>query len=452
MNIKDDSRKVVKGDIFVALKKTHDGHDYILDAIKNGASKVIVEEGNYDVETIVTEDTHNYLVNYLYDNYYDQIKNLKLIGMTGTNGKTTTCFLIYQALNKLGIKCAYIGTIGFYLDEKIKDLSNTTPDILEIYELLLTCVENNIEYVVMECSSHALDMKRLDKLKFKYGIFSNLTEDHLDYHKTMESYLAAKLKILNSMRDDGVFLVNADDEASASFEKKFKYTKRIGLSNSDYEIKDFSFDPAKTHICFQYEKKDYEVDTHLTGKFNVYNYLMTVAIVHEYGFSLEEILKQSAYLYPPKGRCETFLVRDGFAVVDYAHTPDAVLKVLETYREVTQNKIITVIGCGGDRDPIKRPIMGRIASEKSDYVIFTNDNPRTEDPEKIMQDILKGVEQTNYEVILDRHEAIKKALDLLNSGDVVLLLGKGHEDYQIIGHEKIHFDDREEIQKYMQNL
>ena len=179
---------------------------------------------------------------------------------------------------------------------------------------------------------------------------------------------------------------------------------------------------------------------------------MTVAIVHEYGFSLEEILKQSAYLYPPKGRCETFLVRDGFAVVDYAHTPDAVLKVLETYREVTQNKIITVIGCGGDRDPIKRPIMGRIASEKSDYVIFTNDNPRTEDPEKIMQDILKGVEQTNYEVILDRHEAIKKALDLLNSGDVVLLLGKGHEDYQIIGHEKIHFDDREEIQKYMQNL
>lgn len=449
-----DSRKIKKGQTFVAIKgHTVDGHDYIRSAIQNGASRIIAEhEVDASVPVEIVPDSSLYLKNALVKEYGKTLEKLKIIGVTGTNGKTTTCYLTYQLLKALGVQVAYMGTIGFcFLDEQI-ELPNTTPEILTIYKLFLEAMEKGCTTVVMEVSSHALSLERIAGLSFTIGAFTNLTEDHLDYHKTMESYLAAKLKILNYMRDDGVFLVNADDEASTSFEKKFEYTKRIGLSNSDYEIKDFSFDPAKTHICFRYEKKDYEVDTHLTGKFNVYNYLMTVAIVHEYGFILEEILKQSAYLYPPKGRCETFLVRDGFAVVDYAHTPDAVLKVLETYREVTQNKIITVIGCGGDRDPIKRPIMGRIASEKSDYVIFTNDNPRTEDPEKIMQDILKGVEQTNYEVILDRHEAIKKALDLLNSGDVVLLLGKGHEDYQISGHEKIHFDDREEIQKYTQNL
>lgn len=200
MILKDDSRKIKKGDTFIALKKVHDGHEYIEEAIKNGASKIIAERGNYKVDTLIVPDTHKYLVDYLYDNYYDKIKDLKLIGMTGTNGKTTTCFLIYQALNKLNIKCAYIGTIGFYLDKKIKDLSNTTPDILEIYEMLLECADKGIEYVVMECSSHALDMKRLDKLKFKYGIFSNLTEDHLDYHGSFENYIKAKQNMLVIMR------------------------------------------------------------------------------------------------------------------------------------------------------------------------------------------------------------------------------------------------------------
>ena len=199
LNIKDDSRKINKGDTFIALKKINDGHDYVLDAIKNGAKKVIVEKGLYDVETIIVEDTHKYLVKYLKHYYYDKIKDIKLIGMTGTNGKTTTCFLLYQALNKAGIKCAYIGTIGFYIEDKIKDLNNTTPDILEIYELLLECLEHNVEYVVMEASSQALDMHRLDGLNFEYGIFSNITQDHLDYHKTMDNYIKCNKNYLKML-------------------------------------------------------------------------------------------------------------------------------------------------------------------------------------------------------------------------------------------------------------
>ena len=225
MNIKDDSRKIKKGDTFIALNK---GHDYVQEAINNGASKVIVEKGLYDVETIVVPDTHEYLVNYLYDNYYDLIKDLKLIGMTGTNGKTTTCFLIYQALNKLNIKTAYIGTIGFYIDEKIKQTNNTTPDILEIYEMLLEAKENNCKYVVMETSSHALDMHRLDKLSFDIGIFSNLTIDHLDYHKTMENYALAKQKLFDKVKY--LSIVNSDSEYKDYFIKP-NHTRCINIAN-----------------------------------------------------------------------------------------------------------------------------------------------------------------------------------------------------------------------------
>ena len=235
MNIKDDSRKIKKGDTFIALKKENDGHDYILDAINNGATKIIAEHGNYEVETMIVSDTHKYLVDYLYENYYDKIKKLKLIGMTGTNGKTTTCFLIYQALNKLNIKCAYIGTIGFYLDKKVRNLNNTTPDILEIYELLLECLENGVEYVVMECSSQALAMHRLDRLKFNYGIFSNITEDHLDYHKTMDDYVKAK-QILFSNVTFKTF-VNYDDPYKEYFMRENSVT--YGLNGGDYHLKDY---------------------------------------------------------------------------------------------------------------------------------------------------------------------------------------------------------------------
>ncbi len=446
-----DSRKVKPGQTFVAIKgHTVDGHDYIESAIKNGATAIIAERPvETSVPVTVVQDSSKYLKEQLVKEYSQSLKKLKIIGVTGTNGKTTTCYLIYQLLKSLDVKAAYMGTIGFFFEEEKIELPNTTPEILTIYKLFLEAMEKGCTTIVMEVSSHALSLERVVGLEFQIGAFTNLTEDHLDYHKTMEEYLQAKLKILNYMSLNGVFIVNQDDIASKRFQEAFKNTKTIGMKESNYWIKEYTFNPVKTTILLEYNNQDYTIETNLTGKFNVYNYLTALAILHEYGFSIEEILSKTNKIYPPKGRCETYKVKDGYAVVDYAHTPDAVEKVIDAYKELSKGKIITLVGCGGDRDPLKRPIMGHIATEKSDWVIFTNDNPRTEDPEKIMKDILQGVEKTNYEVILDRHEAIKKALDKINKEDIVLLLGKGHEDYQILGHEKVHFDDSEEIKNYI---
>ena len=432
MNIKDDSRKVVKGDIFVALKKINDGHKYVIDAIKNGASKVVVEEGDYDAETIKVADTHKYLVDYLYDNYYDKIKNLKLIGMTGTNGKTTTCFLIYQALNKLGIKCAYIGTIGFYLDKKIKPLNNTTPDILEIYELLLECVDNNIEYVVMECSSHALDMHRLDKLEFKYSIFSNLTIDHLDYHKTIENYIKAKQKLFDQVTIKT--LVNSDDEYKDYFIRNNTIT--YGL-NGDYKLSDIDLNKR----TFKVNNITYK--TNLIGKHNIYNLLVVIALLSE----LKLDTKVVEDLTCPPGRMDIVNKDDNLIIIDYAHTPDAVSKIINSVKELKHNKIITIIGCGGDRDSFKRPIMSNISCSNSDYVIFTNDNPRSENPNNIISDMLHNLDKFNYEIILNREKAIIKGIQMLEKNDILLVLGKGHENYQIINGVKHHFDDKETVIK-----
>lgn len=432
MNIKDDSRKVNKGDIFVALKKVNDGHEYVLAAIKNGASKVVVEEGDYEVETIKVKDTHEYLVNYLYDNYYDKIRNLKLIGMTGTNGKTTTCFLIYQTLNKLGIKCAYIGTIGFYLDKKIKSLNNTTPDILEIYELLLECADNECEYVVMECSSHALDMHRLDKLEFKYGIFSNLTQDHLDYHKTLENYIKAKQKLFDQVTIKT--LVNSDDKYKDYFIRDNTIT--YGL-NGNYKLSDINLKER----TFKVNNITYK--TNLIGKHNIYNLLVVIALLTELKLDTKII---EDLTYPP-GRMDIVNFNNNMIVIDYAHTPDAVSKILDSVKELEFNKIITIIGCGGDRDSFKRQIMSKIACDNSDYVIFTNDNPRHENPNNIISDMLHNLDKFNYEIILNREKAIIKGIQMLEKNDILLVLGKGHENYQIINGVKHHFDDKEIVLK-----
>lgn len=445
-----DSRNIIPGQIFVAIKgNTVDGHNFVSQAEEKGAIKIIAEhevESNIPVE--IVKDSSVYLKERLLEEYKENLKNLKIIGVTGTNGKTTTCYLTYQLLKKLGVKVAYMGTIGFIYEKTKIELPNTTPEILTIYKLLLDAMENGCTTVVMEVSSHALDFERVAGLEFQIGAFTNLTEDHLDYHKTMDNYLNAKLKILNYMKKEGTYIVNHDDPSSEKFIENFKNTKTVGLEKNDYSILNFNINPSKTNIEFMVSEEKFNVTTNLTSKFNIYNYMTALAICHEYGFDVPSIIEKTASVYPPKGRCETYEVKDGYAVVDYAHTPDAVEKVIEAYKELATARVITIVGCGGDRDPIKRPIMGNIASEKSDYVIYTSDNPRTEDPQKIMDDILKGVKKENYEVILDRPTAIKKALSMIEKNDIVLVLGKGHEDYQIIGHDKIHLDDAEEILKY----
>jgi len=452
LDIKTDSRLIKEGDTFVAIKgHTVDGHDYINKAIENGAKRIVAEHGEYEVETIIVDDSEKYLNEYLVNNYSDKFNNIKFIGITGTNGKTTTAYLTSQMLTELNIKNAYIGTIGYYVNSKlVRELPNTTPDILALYNLILESIQNNVEVVVMEVSSHALDYGRVNGIKFDVAGFTNLTEDHLDYHVTMDNYLAAKKLILSYLKDEGVMVSNIDDPYGIEF--KYKNFKSLGFNESDYQIINYEYTNLTTKIEFSYESKKYRVETNLLNKFNIYNYITSLAFINSIGINIEEIINITPKIYPPNGRNEIIKVGNAKAIVDYAHTPDAVEKIISSTLENKLGKIITIVGCGGDRDPKKRPIMGNIATTLSDYVILTNDNPRTEDEKKIMNDIVSGIEKDNYEIIHDRVSAIRKGLEMLNNNDTLLILGKGHEDYQIIGHDKIHLSDKEEVEKYIKEI
>ncbi len=448
IKLKSDSRKVKPGDTFIAIKNVErDGHDYIESAIKNGATKIICEHGTYSVETVIVENTREYLNNYLYKNYYPLFRDIKLIGVTGTNGKTTTCYLVYQLLNLFNRKTAYIGTIGFYCGEEKRELNNTTPDVDLLYSMFLEAKEKNCEYIVMEVSSHALDKNRLFGLEFDEVAFTNLTQDHLDYHGTLEKYRDAKKILFTKTRNDKIAIINSDDSYYKSFmleeNKNITYGK-----NGDLSFKDIILSNQGSKFSFNYNNCDYNISTDLVGAFNIYNYLASLLLVVNLGFDIDSVIKLSAKLSHPPGRMEKIKYKTNSIFVDYAHTPDAVSNVIKSTLEYRKGKVITIIGCGGDRDKTKRPIMGKIATELSDYVIFTNDNPRTEDEKEIMKDILSGVSKNNYEVNHNRKDAIHRGLDMLEENDILLILGKGHEDYQIIGKEKIHFSDKEIVENY----
>ena len=448
INLKTDSRKVKKGDTFIAIKNVNtDGHDYIEDAIKNGATTIIAEKGEYSVKTIIVEDTKKYLQDYLYNNYYDKIKKIKLIGVTGTNGKTTICYLVYQMLNLLNKKAAYIGTIGFYYNNIKKTLNNTTPDVDLLYEMLLEAKENDIEYVVMEVSSHALDKNRVYGLDFDEVAFTNLTQDHLDYHKTIDNYIETKKKLFYKTRNNKIAILNGDDKYFDRFINNENNNIIISKENGNLKINNYSLSHMNTIIDFDFENNNYTTKINMVGSYNVYNYLTALLLVNKLGFDINNILDITKDLNPPKGRMQKIDYKTNSIFIDYAHTPDAVINVLKNAEEYKKGKIITIIGCGGDRDRTKRPIMGSAAEKYSDFVIFTNDNPRCEDEKQIMNDIISGVKLENHKVIFDRKEAIKEGINMLKENDILMILGKGHEDYQVIGKEKIHFSDEEEVLK-----
>ena len=449
MNIKSDSRKIEKGDTFIALDGVnHHGHEYIEDAIKRGAKRIICTEGNYDVETIYVPNTHEYLVEYLDATYQEELQDIKLIGVTGTNGKTTTCFLIYQALNQLSIPCAYVGTIGFYINGKVKDLTNTTPDVLELYDMILQAKQAGCKYVVMEVSSHALSYQRIGKLKFHYAFFSNLTEDHLDFHKTMENYALAKQKLFYQLEEDHTCFINCDDSYASYFLLEQNHNLTYGTKNSNYKISNIQVDISNT----TFQCNGYRYQMKLLGKYNVYNMVCVIALLSVMNFTNEQIKNVIKNLEPPKGRMEVLSFLRGKIVIDYAHTPDAVQQILLTAREIPHQKIYTIVGCGGDRDPLKRPIMGEIATSLSDFVIFTSDNPRTEDPFHILKDITADLQKNNFTVIENRKDAINKGIQMMKKNDILLVLGKGHENYQIIKDEIIDFDDKIIAKEIMDNI
>ena len=436
--LQSDSRKVRIGDTFIALKGIKDdGHNYILDAINNGNKKIICEHGNYP-NMVKVDNTNTYLHKYLKDNYLKYINRLKLIGITGTNGKTTTSYLIYQAMNNLRIKCAYIGTIGFYINGKIKDNINTTPDILTLYHMLTKCVKENVKYVVMEVSSQGLYYNRVDGLKFDYAVFTNLTIEHLDFHKTMDNYLKEKMKLFSNLKEDGISIINSDDQ----YYKNFITDKCITYGVlGDYKIRNINYNINNSSFTVN----NIKYKTSLIGEYNIYNLCVVIIILKKLGISDDKIYNTILKLDSAPGRMDKIKYKDSIIIIDYAHSPDAVEKVLKTLKD--KGKITTIIGCGGNRDKSKRKIMGSIASKNSDYVIFTSDNPRYEESEDIIIDMIQNVDSFNYEIEINRENAIIKGIQRLEKNDILLILGKGHENYQEIKGVKYPFNDKDVVLK-----
>ena len=446
INIKSDSRKVKKGDIFVALKGiSSNGDEYVESAIENGASKIITETNNtYSVETINVEDSRNYLVNYLKDNYGKYLDEMNIIGITGTNGKTTTAYLIYQMLNKLNIKCAYIGTIGYYLDKKVYSLPNTSPDVCEIYDMLINAYENGYKTVVMEVSSQGLDMGRLDSIKFNYALFTNLTQDHLDYHKTMENYAKAKQKLFYNLKDNGVSIINSDD----SYKDYFNISNYVeyGFNNNDYKIEEYNLG-YKINFKLNIYDNIYDVDSKLIGKYNMYNLVGAITLLHQMNIDINDIINVVKDVSAPPGRTDIINYNNNLIIVDYAHTPDAMENIYNLVNEIKKGDVYTVFGCTGDRDRTKRPIMMTLATNNSKHVIFTSDDLHNEDFNRIVSDAIEGIENTNFEVIMNRGKAIEKGISLLKENDILLVLGKGHEEFIIMKDKKIPFNDKKLIEK-----
>lgn len=460
-----DSRKVIPGSLFIALKgiKT-DGHTYIDDAVSRGAIAVMVNEDfftakpNYtsefirkaEITFILVKDSRPLLSPLGKAFYQDPASHLKLIGVVGTNGKTTSTFLLKSILESAGMKTGLVGTIHSIVGKKVLPTTNTTPGPLELQELLAQMVEENIEYTVMEVSSHALAQDRIAGLNFIGGIFTNITQDHLDYHHTFNQYFQVKSSFFQDLPKEARAVINFDDPHSAKITAATEARViTYGLS-AKAEIRAENIEKNMDNTCFTLSTPDGAIDLRLNliGEFNIYNALGAAGFGLSLGMDLQSVKRGLEKMTFVPGRFQSLPGDYGFRVIiDYAHTPDGLTNLLRTARELTKNRLITVFGCGGERDRGKRGMMGKISAQFSDFTLVTNDNPRSEAPFSIVKEIEKGFledgDVDKYKIVLDRKKAIEEAIFMATQGDIVVIAGKGHEDYQIFADRTIHFDDRE---------
>lgn len=483
INIRDykdiscDSRAVKKNYIFVCIKgESADGHDYIEQAINLGAKLIVTEkdaiaqeelerlEKKYKhVNFLCVEDSKTELAKLAALLHNEPAKSLSMIGVTGTNGKTTVTHLIQHIINSKE-KCPMLGTIGIKTepDSEYIELANTTPAASEIQKILAQFVKSGAKYATMEVSSHALEQKRTAAIEYKAAIVTNLSQDHLDYHMTMDKYFEAKAKLFEQTSDYAV--LNADDEYYERFLAKAKENSKLKIisysvnKDSDLKAENLNFSDKGLSYEVNHKGERQQISSQLNGMFNVYNSLAAIACCLEEGFSLKEISDALKTAKPVAGRFEVVKNdKSPFCIIDYAHTPDGLENILKGARELLNNngcgKLICLFGCGGDRDISKRPKMGKIAYDLSDFIYVSSDNPRTEDPDQIIADILTGIPNLeNAKVIPDRAMAIKDAVLNAKPEDIVVIAGKGHEDYQILGTEKIHFDDKEQVEAAIKEL
>lgn len=458
-----DSRKVQKNSVFVAIKgfKT-DGHLFIQDAINKGAIAIVVEDNNSIPDELIThtqiakilvKDSRIALAEISKGYYNDPTSKLKLIGITGTNGKTTTTFILKNILQNAGFKTGLLGTIANYIDDVKIDSNLTTPESNDLNRFFYEMIQTGCSHSVMEVSSHSLILNRVHGLNFLGAIFSNITSDHLDFHQTFEEYLKAKKILFDGLNSDSFAIINSDDNSAADIVKDSK-AKIItyGMSDrSDYQIKDIRYDLDGTEFTITHNKIDFIISTSLIGTFNAYNAASAFVTAKCLGIDESKIMKGIKSSPQVPGRFEVLGSGSKKVIVDYSHTADSLEKALLAVRDIVKNnnQIVTVFGCGGDRDKTKRPVMGKVASELSDKVIVTSDNPRTENPFMIIDDIKKGIIKNNYQVEENREAAIAQAIKNSDDNAVILIAGKGHENYQEINGIRNHFSDREVALKYL---
>ena len=450
--IEIDSRKVCKGDVFFALTGIGaDGHNYIEKAVLNGASVVVAERktDSFGAALVVCENSRKLLA-YASANYFGHpADKMKLIGVTGTNGKTTVTHIIKTILDLRGAKTGIIGTNHYLIGDKELPSTGTTPEAMELHWIFSEMEKAGCEYVIMETSSHALALDRCLGLEFAVGVFTNLTQDHLNYHIDMESYAEAKAKLFAMSR---IAVLNSDDLWCKTMKKTSSAAITYGIEkNADMRADNINYSEKGVSFTWNFRNSSVPMKMAIPGKFSVYNALAGVGACAALGLSDDELMKGLMLVRGVKGRAEVVPTGEKYTVmIDYAHTPDGIENILKAIKGFAKSKVIIVFGCGGDRDKDKRPKMGKIASELADFCVVTSDNPRSENPEDIIKDILPGFEnKDSYVAITDRTEAIKYALSIAKEGDVVLLAGKGHETYQDIMGEKIHYDEREIVKKIL---
>ncbi|MCL2661881.1 MAG: UDP-N-acetylmuramoyl-L-alanyl-D-glutamate--2,6-diaminopimelate ligase [Oscillospiraceae bacterium] len=453
-----DSRDIRSGELFIAVRGYEtDGHRYIEDAVKKGAACIICEEApEIPTSYIIVKDSRKALAAVSAVWFGHPSEKLIIIGVTGTNGKTSVTNLIKHIIEKnTSAKVGLVGTNGNFIGERELSTGHTTPESYELHKLLDKMVLEDCTYVVMEVSSHALYQSRVHGIQFDIGVFTNLTPEHLDFHGTMEEYARAKTLLFPSCNKS---VVNIDDVyAPLMIEKSAGPVISYAIENSSADLvgKDIKLQADKIDFCAVSMGSINRVELQIPGLFSVYNALASIATATLLGFSIDVITPALRSYEGVKGRAEVIPTGHDFTVlIDYAHTPDALKNIITAVCGFAKGRVITVFGCGGDRDKTKRPLMGQIATELSDYTVITSDNPRTEDPGSIINDITEGIKNTKaaYKVIENRHDAICWAIDSLNNGDVLIIAGKGHETYQILGKEKIHFDDREIVAQHIRQI
>lgn len=458
-----DSRKVLQNSIFVAVKGYNiDGHKFILDALNKGAIAVVLEDKNAVPDEMFIHESkakilvHNSrialaeLSNHLFK---EPSKKLKLIGITGTNGKTTTSYILKNIFETAGYKTGLMGTIANYIGDKKIESKLTTPESSDLNEMLFAMYNQGCRYAVMEVSSHSLVLNRVSGLYFSEAVFTNITSDHLDFHGNFENYFSAKKILFDSLSPESNIICNADDINGKAITKDSKAkTYFYGTSEgADILITDIGFDLHGTFFKIYYRNKNYSVETSLIGEFNAYNACGAFAASVLAGIGEEIALEGIKTARHVPGRFEVVRRGNKKVIIDYSHTADSLQKALQAVHKINKDKnpVYTVFGCGGNRDKTKRPVMGKIASELSDKIFITSDNPRFEDPLLIINEIKKGISQHNYEVIENREEAIKKSIESSGDNAVILIAGKGHENYQEVKGIRNHFSDKEIAEKYL---